>query len=143
MRRKGFTLLELSVVLSVLGILIALAVPGFRTAILKAKAAEARTVVEAIADAEQRHYRDSGKYLACESSPTLPPGSPASFDASRPGWKELGFQIDGPVRYRYEVVLVGTSFKVTAAGDLDGDGVRSTYTLDGSNLALAITEELE
>ncbi len=142
--RRGFTLIELAFVLAVIGILTALSVPGYRSLVLRPRAAEARMGVEGIADAELRYFRDHGRFVACPSMPAATPrGNTARFDGRAPGWKELAFSMEGSVRYRYEVVLDGDSFKVLARGDLDGDGVESLYTLRGKDLALSIEGELE
>ena len=142
MRRRGFTLMELALVLSVIGVLTALAVPSLQGVMRRARAAEARTLMEAIAHAELAYFRDHGKYLAC-TSPAPPPGGATAFGGGQACWEALGVKVDGHVRYRYEVALAGPSFTVTAEGDLDGDGLRSRFVLDGATLRLQVTEELE
>ncbi len=140
--RRGYTLIELSFVLAILAALTAATVPTYELIMRRARAAEPRGVVQAIAHAELRHFRDRGGYLACEATGDLPT-TPVPFPNAVPCWRELGVQMTGDVRYRYEVRLDGDSYVVTAEGDLDQDGVIARFTLSGRDLALSIEDELE
>ena len=145
MKQKGFTLIELLLVIGVMGILVTLAVPGYQAIVYRSRAAEARFMLPVIANAELAYFRDHGKYLAAEPSTPdgLVPRVPLAFDATRPGWKELGLRADGVLRYRYRVTLTGDSFTVVANGDLNGDGKESTFELPGNTLAITTRDELE
>jgi prepilin-type N-terminal cleavage/methylation domain-containing protein len=142
---RGFTLMELATVVGVLGLLASFAIPGYRAIILRAHAAEAQVWLQSIADAELRYYRDHGKFLACGAEPAgdPPKGTRRPFEAVAPGWKDLGFRAEGLVRYRYQVLTEGTTFKALAQGDLDGDGRASTYTLRGDTFALTAEDAYE
>lgn len=144
MRSKGFTLIELALVLSIIAILVTLAVPATGAFLARSRAEEARSVLQSIAQSENAYHRDHGKYIACApSADAVAAGVEGTFDGSRAGWKELGFALDGPVRYRYEVTLEGATFAVHATGDLDGDGKTSKWTLAGDTLSIDAQDELE
>jgi len=93
---RSFTLLELIVVVIILGILVALAVPNFTRAIENARDKEAFVNLKLIQAAQRIHFMKTGRYVRClggwESDQescinrnlglNLPPGGPGD----RPTW---------------------------------------------------------
>jgi len=59
---RGFTLLEILVVMSILGILITLAIPSYNLAILKAKEAALKEDLFILRDLLDQYYSDHGNY---------------------------------------------------------------------------------
>lgn len=80
MNKKGFTLIELMIVVAIIGILAAVAVPGFMQYIKSSKTSEAKTNLKAIADGAISYFEAEHCYDAGCMSPTnqLYPGIPAS-----------------------------------------------------------------
>jgi len=61
-KNKGFSLVELMIVVSIIGVLAALAVPRFQGFQARAKSAEARTSLAHIYTLEQSYYGDNDTY---------------------------------------------------------------------------------
>ena len=64
LRSKGFTLVELAVVVVIIGILAAFAVPKFLASVERSKAAEAFNYLSTIQAAQERYHARQGTYAA-------------------------------------------------------------------------------
>ena len=60
--KKGYTLLELLVVVLIIGILAAVAVPQYQTAVDRSRMSQAMVLGRALRDAQQRYYMANGQY---------------------------------------------------------------------------------
>ena len=58
----GFTLIELMIVVSIIGILATLAVPSYQSSVVKAKEAVLRQDLSTLRDVLDQHKADQGKY---------------------------------------------------------------------------------
>ena len=122
--RKGFTLVELMIVVAIIGILAAIAIPNFLQFRLKAKTSEAKSNLGAIRSTEVAYFAEWDFYVGT-TTPT--PVTNRQGNDKKVVWNSttrfsiLGFAPEGTVYYSYQ---------------LDG----STYdnvTFTASELALA------
>ena len=68
-KREGFTLIELMIVVAIIGILAAIAIPNFIKFQLRSKAGEGKINLAGIRTAEESYFADAGTYLDFPESP--------------------------------------------------------------------------
>jgi type IV pilus assembly protein PilA len=135
MRRslKGFSLVELMIVVAIIGILAAIAIPSFITMQLKAKRAEVPGNVDGIKTAELSYDAAFDAFVAAAATPATVPGkAPVQWTAGS-AFDTIGWSPDGEVRGQYAVpTATNTDFTVTGACDVDGNGTNADYSATSS-----------
>jgi len=144
--KKGFTLIELMIVVAIIGILSAVAIPNFISFRYKAKGSEAKANLGAIRTCEEAYRTEFDTYKTCEACPsTWVAGvlrkATMLWDDPSGDFVAIGFDPGLKVYYMYEVAATGTTFDITATGDVDGDGTVATFTMDEEATLTAQTGE--
>lgn len=160
--RRGFTLVELMIVVAILGVLAAMGVYGVKSYILHARSTEARMVLGRIAKDSTTAYLKPklasavielgsashdilslcGSANAVPSNPTMVrsakyQSTPADWGGSSSvGWTCLQFSLEDPQYFQYDYDATGAqgegdTFQARAHGDLNADGVYSTFSVSG------------
>ena len=145
-RRRGFTLIEMMIVVAIIALLATIAIPNYMNFQLRAKTSEAKANLGAIRTCQEAYKAEHDVYLVCAANPgTVPAGTKATWSSTEAGWTDIGFEPKGKVRYQYEVTVGGggTTFSATATGDLDGDSNPSVYTFDSETGDITSTDPLE
>lgn len=72
LRSKGFTLIELMIVVAIVGILVAIAYPSYQGYLQDARRADAQADLLELAQWMERQFTVNGVYTVSGGSPTLP-----------------------------------------------------------------------
>ena len=161
MRKKveaGFTLIELMIVVAIIGVLAAVAIPAFMKYIRKSKTTEAVQGVKKIYEGARSYFMEESNARGSitplpkqfPNDPAIPTAPALTACCSQPGskcapdptlwtdssWQALKFSMDDPHYYAYTYDGSGTEtasvFSARANGDLDCDNTYSTFEMVGS-----------
>lgn len=141
---RGFTLIEMMVVVVIVSVLAMLAVVGYRRLILSSEVSEATNMVQNIRVAQESYHSETQQYAPISAAlgtaqPSLwyPQGTPVGATLTAWGgqctgcnldWSVLPLHVDGPVRFGY----------ATTAGNA-GSQPAWSFTVNGATMTLPTT----
>jgi type IV pilus assembly protein PilA len=134
-RSRGFTLIEMMIVVVIVGILAVLAVVGYRKLIQASHVSEATGMVQSIRVAQEGYHSETQQYATVDVAltayyPAAPLyqvvtswGGPCTNCGGGVSWSALPVHVDGPVMFGY----------ATVAG-LAGNAPPASVTVNGTPL---------
>lgn len=133
-RQKGFTLIELMIVVVIIGILAALAIPRFMTATTKSKQSEAKGILKQIYTMQRTYRQQNNTYWG--QGTTASAAAPNAF-------APIGVEIMGSSIYTYTITTADASnLLVTATCSvLDDDATVDTWTINDQGLLICTSDD--
>jgi prepilin-type N-terminal cleavage/methylation domain-containing protein len=122
--RRGFTLVELMIVVSIVCVLASIAIPLFSSFRFRARNSEATLNLRFLATLETGYASSHDAFAAARPSPPSEPGQWAQEWVDAGDFEALGWRPEGTLYFQYAIATnsANTSFAAAARSDLDGDG---------------------
>lgn len=155
--KKGFTLIELMIVVAIIAFLSVIAVPNFFKFLAKAKRTEAYMNLHAIHTAQKVYWSEHGEYttqLSGSSGAGWQPEGYSGGGASEKFYYTYGFSQggEGSSFFTGKLGATGaqlnmthadkTSFVAAAVGDIDGDGQPDVLTINEKGEIAVVQDDL-
>ncbi|HWR82990.1 MAG TPA: prepilin-type N-terminal cleavage/methylation domain-containing protein [Candidatus Deferrimicrobium sp.] len=124
---EGFTLIELMIVVVIIGILAALAIPRYMQTSGKARQSECKQILKQIY-VMQHAYRQANSFYGDNGITSV-----AGVSFVFPG---IGVEIPVNAMYSYSVLAAPNTFTATATANIDGDLTIDTWTITDAGVLL-------
>ncbi|MBK7140620.1 MAG: type II secretion system protein [bacterium] len=131
--RKGFTLIELMIVVVIIGILAALAIPRFMKSTTKAKQSEAKQILKQIYTMQHTYRQANNSYG--DNGLTSVAGAVFTFP-------QIGVDIQSSAVYGYGIVAGAGTFTATATANIDDDATNDVWTITEAGVLANTTDDV-
>lgn len=146
--KKGFTIIELMIVIAIIAFLSMVAVPTFSKFLAKAKRAEAYMNLSSIYAAQKAYWAEHGKYsdvLSGEGGIGWQPEGNINYSYGFPGSQGRNYfmgKLNTPLSGVGNAHADAQGFVAIAVGDIDGDGMPDVLMVDQNNNIVILSDDL-
>lgn len=128
---RGVTLVELIIVMIVIAVLAAIAVPSYRQYVLRSHRVEAKTALLNLAVAQEKFYLQNNRYATDGERADAPPDGLGFPDSTEKGWYTLSIEVDD------EDSPQAWTATATAAGSQSADSDCASFSLTSAGVKTA------
>jgi len=133
--QRGFSLVELLIVLVIIGIIAGIAIPRYMASTVKAKQTEAKGLLNQLYLLERSYFQLNDEYWIPAPGVVADRDNPYAFDT-------LGAEIMPSARYTYSITGDRDRFLVTAIAErLDDDPAIDQWEIDQTGLLRAVIDD--
>lgn len=133
--QRGFSLVELLIVLVIIAIIAGIAIPRYMASTVKAKQSEAKGLLNQIYLLERSYFQTNDEYWIPASGTLANKDYPYAFDT-------LGAEIMPSARYTYTITGDQDHFVVTAIAErLDDDPAIDQWEIDQTGMLRAVIDD--
>lgn len=141
---RGFSLIELMIVISIIAFLSALSIPSLLTFLAKAKRTEAYVNLRSLALLQKNYWVEHGTYATTiqgAGSLNWKPEGSCNYTYGFPGSYVTG-KLGAPGSALKAATVTNNSFTLAAAADIDGDGSYDVITIDHNGNVTLLEDDL-
>ncbi len=144
MVRRGFSLIEVMVVIAIIAFFAVIALPNFMSFLAKAKRSEAHMQLRALYMLEKAYFAEHGVYtdkLQGPQSLNWKPEGSVSYTYGFPGSSVVG-ALGAPASALSGAGMSGQGFTIAAAADIDNDGDFDVLTINEKGEIVILKDDL-
>lgn len=119
----GFSLIELMIVVVIIGVLAAIAIPQYGVYVRRSRTAEATANVNSIAQYQEQYFSENNHYMKAGGNPAKVPttsdtGGVLPFNSADAEWTELGALFTNNTQLRFQYRAFAGQFNSAGTGSI-------------------------